>query len=100
MDIYATDRPQTLGVREDETFTRHLQERIKGLLSTLGEAHADLSMLGERMFGSSTGQTASGDSKDVAPSVGRAGDIMAMLDRAQTQAARVSTQAHGLNTRI
>lgn len=86
-------------VREDETFTRGVQERLKGLQLTVNEAHADLSMLMERTFGGAT--TSQGvDQKADQPSAGRAGDIMAQLDRLQQLAGRVASQARHLNTRV
>lgn len=87
-------------VRADETFSRAVQERLKLLTATLNDAFADLSMLDERMFGGGAAAgSLSGDKAD-APSSGRAGDIFSTLDRLQSTAARIASQARGLNSRI
>ncbi len=88
-------------VREDDTFTRKIMDRLKQITGTTHEARNDLGMLHDRQFGPAP-QNASGGSgggEKLSPS-GRAGEVMAMLDHLQMVAAQVASQARALNVRV
>lgn len=94
---YAADDSQV--VREDETFTRRVLERLKMIMGTVSEAANDLGMLNDRQFGPTPSGTAGGKGEAPSPG-GRVGEIMLALDRLQQHAAIVASQARALNTRI
>lgn len=81
------------------SFTDSVGQRLANIHMTISEAHSDLLMLNDRMFGGVPTQGANSVNKPpTAP--GRAEAIHEALDLVQQIAAQVQSQARALNSRL
>lgn len=107
MDVTQASRVSSLNISRDhetaspisESFTESMINRLHSVMSTLGDANEDLSMLTDRMFGPAVqGATASGGGSPTSPA--RADILFEMVEQLQRRAASVTSLARGLNSRI
>jgi len=82
-----------------ESFTESMVNRLHSVMSTLGDANEDLSMLTDRMFGPSPSPVA-GASGAKDPGCSRAEILFEMVESIQRRALNITSLARGLNSRI
>lgn len=103
MEVYervTADRAAPSLAQADNTFSRTVLEKVKGILSIVGDAHQELAMLGERQFGGVPGNPSGAGKTEPPPPVGRCGEILDLLERVETRAQLVANQAGSLNARL